>query len=164
MKNLRLVINLLIVISLISCAPTKVAVNFDAPIIKMYDVEGTQDDLYVKANRWMITSFKDARSIIQFSDKEQGILIGRYLLRISPYDPYVSEEPIYAIIEITVKDEKARISIKPDNYSYLKANAGTAYWNKTHDSILYSKEMAIAEIEALCEDFNRSLKVAEPEF
>lgn len=139
-------------------------VAFDDPIIKVYDAKGTKDELFVKANRWMVTVFKDARSVIQFSDKEQGTLIGKYLLRISPYNPYYAEQPIYAVIEITVKDEKARISIKPDNYAYTKANYGVAYWNGTQESSLYSQELALADIEALCESFNRSLGVTEPEF
>ena len=164
MKSLKHPIIFFIALSFVSCKATQMMVTFDNPVIKVYDAKGTKDELFVKANRWMVTVFKDARSVVQFSDKGQGTLIGKYLLRVSPYNPYYAEQPIYAVIEITVKDEKARISIKPDNYSYTKANYGVAYWNGTQDSSLYSKELALAEIEALCESFHRSLAVTEPEF
>jgi hypothetical protein len=160
MKNLRLVINLLIVISLTSCAPTKVAVNFDAPIVKVYDVKGTQDDLYIKANRWMISIFKDARSIIQFSDKAEGIIIGKYLLASNPS----TGKMVYAMIEVTVKENKARISVTPDNFYYTKSNYANPYWNSPQDPNVYTKEKALADIDALCESFDRGLQVETIEF
>ena len=39
-----------------------------------------QDDLFIKANDWMISMFKDASSVIQFNDKQEGVLIGKYLM------------------------------------------------------------------------------------
>ena len=153
----RFAIVLLIVISLISCAPTKVAVNFDAPIVKVYNVKDTQDGLYIKANRWMISIFKDARSIIQFSDKAEGIIMGKYLLASNPF----TGQMVYAMIEVTVKENKARISVTPDNFYYTKSNYANPYWNSPQDPNAYTKEKALADIDALCESFNQSLQVKD---
>ena len=139
---------LILLILLVSCSATRILVSFDEPIVKTYKVDVSQDDLFINANRWMISIFRDARSVIQFSDKDAGILIGKYLLHhFDSFLNYFAE--IYAIIEINVKDGKGLISIKPDNWDYLKAN---------YSSDLYDKEKALSDINALCEDFNKNLQ------
>ena len=148
---------------LTSCASTKILVNFDEAVVKIYDVKGTKDELFVNANRWMVSVFKDARSVIQFSDKTEGVLIGKYLLYY-PKSLYDICPEIYAIIEINVKDDKGGISVKPYNWGYVKANSGIPYWTGTQDEHLYSKEKAIADIDALCEDFNKSLQAEKAIF
>jgi len=148
---------------LISCSTTKTLVNFPEPIIKTYDVDGSQDELFLRANRWMISIFKDARSIIQYSDKVQGVLIGKYLLHYpqSLMDGYAE---VYAIIEIKVKEGKALISIKPEDWSYITSNYGIPYWTGTQDKYIYTKEKAIDDINTLCENFYNYLKTSEIKF
>ncbi|WP_107822016.1 DUF4468 domain-containing protein [Mangrovibacterium marinum] len=47
---------------------------------QVIEVPGTKDELYVKANEWMVRSFNNAKSVIQFQDKEAGKIMGKYLL------------------------------------------------------------------------------------
>ncbi len=148
---------------LTSCGSTKYLVSFPEPIVKVYDAKGTQDELFLASNRWIISIFKDARDIIQYSDKTQGSLIGKYLLYFPQSLSDYSQE-IFAVIEITVKEDKARISINPGNWSYEKYNYGVPYWSGTQDSRIYSKERAIADIDALCESFRKSLQVESVKF
>jgi len=162
MKNL--IILSVLSISLTSCYTTKlIPVTFSEPIVKTYEVNGTKDGLFINANRWMISVFKDAKSVIQYSDKTEGILIGKYLLFYKP--AYTStyygtaEENVYAIIEVTVKDGKARLSITPDNWNNKQY---TDYNGKAVDS--YSKENAIADINSLCESFQKSLQAESIKF
>jgi len=140
----------------ISCTATRILVNFDEPIVRTFDVSGTKDELFINANRWMISVFRDARSVIQFSDKPGGILIGKYLLHQFEDLHNIYSPDIYAIIEINVKDGKSRISVKPDNWDY--------YWSSTQDLYSYNKEKAIADIDALCESFNKSLQSEKVNF
>jgi len=149
---------------LTSCYTTKlIPVNFSEPIVKMYEVSGTKDELFINANRWMISAFKDARSIIQYSDKTEGTLIGKYLLYyksvIKDYYSSTSELNIYAIIEVTVKDGKARISITPDSWNNKQYTDASG---KEIDT--YSQEKAIADINALCESFQKSLQTESIKF
>jgi hypothetical protein len=130
------------------------------PVVKTNDVNGTKDELYLKSNRWMVSIFKDARSIIQYSDKAEGTIIGRYLLKDFPADPFHIEKFIYATIEITVKDGKSRIVITPEGWTVT-----TRYNDKGEPKKIvepkeryYTKEMAIADINALCESFHKSLE------
>jgi hypothetical protein len=114
-----------------SCVVTQVKI--DNPIEKVFeDIHGSKIDLYVKSNEWMIKNFKDATSVVEFSDKEEGVLIGKYLLfgSVSNIGLYGSQmdSRVYCKIDIRVKDNKARISIEPLNswssiYSYTKDKA-----------------------------------------
>ena len=36
---------------------------------------------FIKANEWMVQSFNDAKSVIQFKDKEAGIFKGKYPIK-----------------------------------------------------------------------------------
>jgi hypothetical protein len=141
-----------------------VKISFSEPIIKTYEVPGTKDELYLKSNLWMVSTFKDAKSVIQYSDKAEGILTGKYLLNYiepsSGYSPLIGsystkEYTLYAIIEIRVKDGKAYISVLPDSWTHTAGYDG--YGNPIKREGEYTKEMAIAEIDALCESYYKSL-------
>ncbi len=55
--------------------PKKTFVKFtNDEFVKVYeDLNSSQDDLYLKANEWIVGIFKDAKSVIQDTDKEKGI-------------------------------------------------------------------------------------------
>lgn len=65
----------------ISCGITNSTPVSISPISSKINVSGEQNELYVRANNWMVGNFTDAKSVIQFSDKEEGIVTGKYLLR-----------------------------------------------------------------------------------
>jgi hypothetical protein len=146
-----------------SCVPIKYATtDFTAPIVKTYDISGTKDELYLKSNLWMVSTFKDARSVIQYSDKTEGIITGKYLLH-HYRNPYSGiEDLMYAIIEIRTKDGRVRISVNPDNWKYMVSDiyertvAGSDY--------NYTKEMALNDIGALCESYQKSLQTEGVKF
>ena len=158
---------------LASCAVWQFA-NITEPIVKVYDVNGTKDELFLKANLWMVATFKNPKNIIQYSDKVEGILTGKYLLNYIPavapgYNILVGrtygspEVTLYAIIEIRVKDNKARISVLPDNWSYnvAKDNKGNPMPGNAYN---YTRDLALSDIDELCESFNRSLKTEKVNF
>lgn len=154
-----IVLSLVNLTLLTSCAVGKYAnTDFTEPIVKTYDVNGTKDELYLKSNLWMVSIFIDARSVIQYSDKAEGILSGKYLLH-HYTNSWLDEHPKYALIEIRTKDGKVRISVTPDNWQYMTNFSGTdeRNWN-------YTKDMAIADIDALCESFHKSLLVEKINF
>ena len=57
--------------------------------------------LYLKAKKWFVTTYKSAKDVIQFEDKESGEITGKGNFKISYFtrDPYISHN-----ISITVKD------------------------------------------------------------
>ena len=56
------------------------------------------------------------------------------------------------------------ISIKPEDYSYVTANYGIPYWSGTQDDHTYTKEKAIADINALFDSFLKNLQVESIQF
>lgn len=84
---------------------------------KIVPVSGkTKNQLYVTANKWMVDTFNNASSVIEFTDKEAGTIIGKYLVsgNVTSFGMAgVLDTRIYAKINIEVKDNKAKIEIIP---------------------------------------------------
>jgi hypothetical protein len=142
---------ILILLLLSSCYVSRVQVNFDKPFEKVFeDINGTKNDLYVKSNEWMVKNFNDATSIIEFSDKEEGVLIGKYLIFGNIVNGLYGtqlDRRVYCKIDIRVKENKARISIEPlKEWTYA---SGTIY--------SYSKQAAEKDINNLIESYHNSL-------
>lgn len=148
---------LILALTLTSCGVTNTPVSI-APISKDISVEMNKSDLYVRANNWMVKNFKDARSIIQFSDKEEGIVTGKYLLKDSSYsNGYVmNENLIYAIIKIQVKENATRITISPYDYTAV----GSSYI----PDFEYTEAKARADIENLIASYENFIKAPKDDF
>ena len=128
--------------------------------VKVFDnLEDNKDELFIKANDWMITIFKDATSVIEYSDKEAGALIGKYLLGGEVHNGVYGvsiETRIYAKIDVRVKDSRARISIQPlSSWQYDKS--GMTIHN-------YSKEKANEDMNKLAESLQKHLKSEQIDF
>ena len=90
-------------LSLQSCA---VITTESRPITKVVNIEdATKNELYVRANNWMVSAFNNAESVIQFTDKETGTITGKYLLgTITQASQYGPANRAFAIIQIQVKE------------------------------------------------------------
>ena len=65
-----------------------------------------------------------------------------------------NDSRVFAIIDIRVKDGKARLLIQPQTWRYMQGMVGTAY----------TKEKALADMNALAESFNQALLKSEVKF
>lgn len=144
-------------ILLISCSPAVlIQFNEDEQLVEVFEnLPGTKEHLYLKANAWMIETFNNAESVIQHTDKEEGAIIGRYLMSgelTQATGLGTVDSRVYAIIDIRVKDGKARIEIKPQGkWTYYQSSTiGGRYYN-------YSKEDAMQDMAQLSEGFYNSL-------
>jgi len=70
--------------------------------------------LYLKAKKWFVSTYKSAKDVIQFEDKESGEITGKGNFKIAYYtrDPYISHN-----ITITVKDGRYKYTITQFSYS-----------------------------------------------
>lgn len=135
------------------------------PISEEFQVEKSKEELYVSANNWMAENFISSKSVIQFSDKEAGVVTGRYLL-FQGYDYYnYSFHPsekgsVYAIIKIQVKDGASKITIKPETYQQLERNSPTedAIYGKSKKNNYYPKQKAIEDINNLIQTYGNYIK------
>jgi hypothetical protein len=144
---------------LYACASLQ-TLSINEPFIKVYEnLEDNQNQLFVKANEWMVKTFTKSTSVIEFSDKAEGTLIGKYLMsgeeRHGAYGTS-ADSRVYAKIDIRVKDGKARISIEPLG-TWQYDPSGFTFYN-------YSLQMANADMNALAQSFYDSLKTKKVDF
>jgi len=127
MKNLVVVLVLAITVS--SCVSTAIVKSPEA-MSSIVLTEDDKDTNFIKANEWMVENFNNAESVIQFTDKEAGIIKGKYLMKAGFYQPksqYSSEiktEATYAIITLRVRDNKAKIEIALASKTYTQVKYG----------------------------------------
>jgi len=160
MKKSIFLISLLFIVN--ACGTMK-TIQIDEPVVKVFtDLDDSQDDLFVKANDWMISMFVDASSVIQFSDKEAGVLIGKYLMsgelrtQTSFLTPASVDSRVYAKIDVRVRDNRVRISIEPLN-SWQYDDSGLTIYN-------YSKENFYQDMDKLFLSFDNALKAETIDF
>lgn len=116
-KQIKIII-VMLVLALQSCA---VMTTENTPAItKIIEVEGeSKNQLYVKANNWVVETFKDAKSVIQFTDKESGTITGKFYLGGTSIKNKFNS-PTASLIKIIVKDNASKITIDPPSYTYYK--------------------------------------------
>lgn len=152
---------LLIALVLPSCFAQYQTISFsetDRVSMIFDDLNGTQTELYIKANDWMVSTFVDATSVIQFSDKESGVLMGKYLLNgeVRSAGYMTIDTRVYAKIDIRVKDNKAKIEIEPIG-SWQYDPSGRTIYN-------YSKMDALLDMSALAQSLESRLRQAKDDF
>ncbi|SOC78854.1 protein of unknown function [Salinimicrobium sediminis] len=152
MKRVLLFIPLCFVLIILqSCG--SLATSNSEPIVKVVPVENaSKDDLYVRANNWMVGAFNNAKSVVQFTDKESGTITGKYYLSpVTAPSQYGPGSDAYALINIQVKDNASKITVTPESFQYMKGNMYT----------LYNEEKAQAQIEALIASFEEEIQKKE---
>jgi hypothetical protein len=153
----RMIFLVLMAAGLSSCfAPGLVTFN-DDDFVEVYEIPGTKDELFLKANEWMVSIFNDAKSVIQHSDKEEGVIIGKYLMVSADensglYNKTVKAD-VFAVIDIRVREGRCRLAVQPLDYYYWEGFG-----------ISYSKERAADEIAMLTNSFREKLETKKIEF
>jgi hypothetical protein len=85
------------------------AVNKPMIIQRVIDAQGSQSELYRLANEWMAKTFVDSKEVIQYQDKNEGVIVGRGVteskIGLANFDFWDS-------LTIEVKANKARATIE----------------------------------------------------
>jgi len=68
----------------------------------------SKDELYIMANSWAVDTFVSAESVIEFQDKEAGIIKGKYFTSFLNGIYLIN---VKTIITVEVKEGKARIQL-----------------------------------------------------
>ena len=159
-KNLKksligLFIGIPFIIFSLACATTKGVVTVPEQYSEIVDILGKKSEIYTKANLAFVDLFRNAESVIEFSDKEAGILKGKYYSNninfgLSYYD-------VYSIIEVSVKDGKYRIQM---SIAEVKTYDG---WSKRYitvqpnDNIITAMQ---AQWKELATEFNSKMNTS----
>lgn len=137
-----------------SCVSTKKLLDSPPPKTKTIENKATKNSNFIKANEWMVETFNDAESVIQFTDKEAGIVKGKYIMRKGSvtaglYGTSTTVEPFYAIITIRVKDKACRIEIDPPSGMYTQKAMDVEYG--------FTPEQFNLETDVLLADFEKAM-------
>ena len=72
----------------------------------------TKDELYITLNNWFVSSFNSGKSVVQMTDKEQGVILAKgYLSGVGSRFGFLKSVSVgeYIIIRLDIKDEKVRL-------------------------------------------------------
>lgn len=106
--------------------------------VSVIEVAGkSKDQLFVETNTWMAHTFNQAKSVIDYSDKEAGRIVGKYVFDFM--------EGIYSYsgkttVRIDIKDEKVRIEFSDPLFLY-KGSMGSGVnssWQPVRNKIIGS--------------------------
>ena len=125
---------------LLSCVAYKDVVT--PKVSQLVNANGTKEQLFLKSNEWAIRAFANSQSAIQYSDKSDGKIIGRFLLN-TKNDPYYLSD-VFSVITITVADKAAKIEIDPLPWKYSRISLYTS---------IYTPETAQKDMHKLIESF-----------
>lgn len=138
MKYLLLFLSL----SLLSCKTTVVPKEYFKQELIVEDLKETREESYIKANTWMLDVFRSSASVVEFTDKESGTILGKYIIQGSHTAEfgYTVDYRVFAKIDIRIKDNAAKILIIPDTNISITNNKEIEDLHKKIKSLIDSFE------------------------
>ncbi len=135
-----------------------------AKVVRVFESSGqSKDRLFVIANSWAVDTFVSAESVIEFSDKEAGMIKGKYTT------DFIEGVYVYSLkstFTVEVKDGAARITIA-DPYFKATSGMGQAYNNVTYSPMRSSSSFeknCRPKYEALAASFGEAVKTPTSTF
>lgn len=151
MKKLNIIVLVVFALLLASCATIKPSEVKGAT--KVVEVSGvSKDDLFVRASSWMVETFNSAKYVTQFSDKDAGIIKGKYRIT---FPQFLAIGECEATFTIECKDGKCRIVID-DPYDFRVDDVySTKIVNLTQEGF----DKISASIQGLCYSFEKYITI-----
>lgn len=107
-KHKRLILIAILIIIQSCIAPSSV-INFNE-VRKTVEVESVaKNELYDRANVWLVKYFRDSNDVIKWRDKDIGTVSGKYIMSVNSS---CGRQTARVFISIYVKDNKAVLFIK----------------------------------------------------
>ena len=91
----------------------------------------SKDDLFVKVNAWFVDQFNDPESVIQYSDKDAGKVMGKYVFT---YSEGLYEYAVLQTMSVDVQEGRIRLQIRDPQYKVVGDifNGSTPYINNQY--------------------------------
>ena len=126
---MKKLISLILLTTMFSCGVSSKIIDTSPPVTKTILLKSNKNTNFVKANEWMVKEFFSAESVIQYTDKEAGIIKGKYAMfgGSSPSKYSAGLPPYYAVITLRVKDYGSRIEIDPTSKFVVRKYLGTKF-------------------------------------
>ena len=146
-KVIYSILTLVILISWISCATLETPLTEVPKVQRIIEVDKTKDELYKLSNEWMAKTFKSSKAVIQYQDKEEGIIVGKGVTVVDlvfPVDTWFT-------MTIEIKDKKLRVTLEDIYFytSYQSTELETPITNQEQwDKAKPELEEIVARLEA----------------
>jgi len=104
----------------LSCVTSGSKEKITEPVIFAEIVEAngiSQETLFTRTNMWLVDVFRNAESVIQFSDKESGVIKGKYIDNGILDGMFICR--VYSTITIEIREGRYRISFSDPTYYYI---------------------------------------------
>lgn len=145
-RALSLVLIIALALVLAGCSSMKRS-DMEETVYIAEDLEGSASDVFVKARSWMVDAFVSSDSVIEFEDKDAGVISGKYTTDVSQG---LGTLRITSQITIECRDGRARLTITPGS---LRISAAGSSWTSTNDLLPSSHEKYLEKTAALAESF-----------
>jgi hypothetical protein len=158
MKTLKNLMIGMFILTMTSCFVGKLVDYSTISIEQSKTYDKSKNELYIAANSWMAEVFTSSKSVIQFTDKDAGVIKGRYsLFYTAPYSSYsmltghnytFPEVSHTALITLLCKDNEVKIIIKGEG-------TGSVFYTKDtgEQTYGYSDVQAKTDIDKLIKSF-----------
>jgi hypothetical protein len=144
MKALKII---LFITLMTSCAVPKSQFFEIDEVSKTITTNEPKDNVFVKSNLWLVDSFVSAKSVLQYSDKEAGVIAGKFTIMDDPYRTD-NTKGVEAVIKIFVKEGNVKVSIKPLPYPRYQS------YGARNEAV---KDIIIANVNLLINNFEQYL-------
>ncbi|MBK5261807.1 MAG: DUF4468 domain-containing protein [Peptostreptococcaceae bacterium] len=155
-KQIFIVVTILLVTVLFqSCATMPQANQELLQMSKVLEVEGSSaDDLFIKSNLWAVSAFNRADYVIQYQDKEAGVIKGKFSESIRTGLMGIAIVDITTVMTIEIKSGKLRIS-----FGDVSAEFADYEFKRTGKPILTDAIMEKVQLswKAMVKDLEESL-------
>lgn len=107
---------------LLDVLPLKNGIVFYSDVIEVDSID--KDELYKRAKRWFVESYKDANKVIQLDDKDSGEIIGKGSFDALWNATFVASHVVNVghTVKIQVKDGKYRYEITDFRVRYVTSS------------------------------------------
>ena len=126
---------------------------------KIIDVPNvSKNDIYIKANAWFAEYFNSAGSVIEFSDKDAGKIMGNFVFTYTQsLEPWIVKQ----IISVDIKENRVRFRIS-DPYVKHNSNNPPMIYRKYRNYQSVSDKKTLERVEKKWEEiyltFNKYLE------
>ena len=112
-KVIYFLLTAIVFISWLSCASLETPLTEVPKVQRIIEVNKPKDELYKLSNEWMAKTFKSSQAVIQYQDKEAGVIVGKGFTSVK----YLGYVDTWFTMTIEIKDNKLRATLE-DIYIY----------------------------------------------
>lgn len=153
MKKLHILLLSAVSLIFVSCMSTNVQ-----PIERqeIFEVPGSsKESLFVRANSVAVDMFNNAKSVIQFSDKDAGIIKGKFVIQNITSGLYIWDANV--VITIEIKDSKIRMTFS-DIVGDISGNVLKGRHSSARSEIIDESSSLGKQVSAKLDEFTETFK------